>query len=744
MNTPIKYPAFNPIYFKLDGKPLLTVAGAKTNDGDSGTNNIDLKVKSSYAGSPVINLLSIPRVGGSGNYRFRYQLLVQNTGPLNGGDVTLRNYKLDGTHKNTMGGPWLAGYSKLENLPVWMGDGVNNASTQHNWNDSDNNKTSYGYGVNWENEYQKALDSDRGKGDVAWVFPHVYEDKNETIIKLDKVAGGITITFDFEVPGDLGLRDVTTTRNISGILTEADSYSARGDNTWAALRGTGGKEGNYEYIKLALCHARQSEIKNSDGGMTYWSNIVDHGQYLFIRFKFIEENFDDTNYLSAGWVNSVTSNLDDNFDYPLRWATDANALTDRQNNVITNSISWFNYKNEAITNILDIDINKKDVFQNFFIAKTNDNLEKSQPSGSGYGQIPYDITDNGAGENRNENKIGFSSCTYNGESDRMPIINLAGSEQKFGSSFNEHRIGGLSQTFDGDQTEAEAELNIKKYLSPYYIPTPPSIDNEYTVNISVINGQYIGTAAAPYRASNFDYELSATNEILTVGKWNSLFAKMRKTQGSDGPWTLIANDVLGNGQGAWHDFTSADKDNLIKINVFDSPLDVHFYVKDNGTDSDNLGYYAESGTGNNIIYKKRNADWEDTLYTAGSAGSGDGYNTGYTDGKLEGPDETNITLHKGWNTIGFTNHGFLAATGEGNGSGIGLIQNSIHFMQASQYIGQAPQGSGEDGEEGSTFMYGNTGYMVKCDKDINIKWTRRTTETIPTRPTVQGHGHGNE
>ena len=73
-------------------------------------------------------------------------------------------------------------------------------------------------------------------------------------------------------------------------------------------------------------------------------------QYLFIRFIFVYAA--DTNiyeYTNAGWVESVTNNLDASFDYPLRWDTSAEALTDMSGSVITNSISWFDYKNEAIT-----------------------------------------------------------------------------------------------------------------------------------------------------------------------------------------------------------------------------------------------------------------------------------------------------------------------------------------------------------------------------------------------------------
>ena len=763
METSIKYPHFNPVYFKLDGKPILKLTKSDSHDPAT-TPKGELHLGgNSYVDCPVINILSIPRASGDNNYRFRYQLLVQNTGPFNGGDITLRNYKLDGPHKNTLGGPQLAQVQKLQYLPVWMGDGVNNAfSGNSSWTTTSNNKSFAGvggYGQDWANEYQKALDVDtgtgnptKGEGDLAWIFPHVYGNKGQRIIKLDKVTGGITITFDFEVPHDLTLRDVTTTRDISGIVAGASNYSAQGDDHWTKLTGTGGKNGDYEFIKFAFAKQNQNEINNEDGGYIHDNlSTVNHHPYLFMRFKFVDAA--DTNiseYTNAGWVESVTSELNQYFDYPLRWSTSADALTDTGGSV-TNSISWFNYKNEAITNKLDININKKDVFQSFFIAKTNENLEKSQPSGSGYGQIPFDITDNGIGENRNEGRIGFAACTWGDLT--MPLISSGAADgQKFGSSLNEHRIGGLSQTFSGEETETE--LNIRKYLSPYYIPTPPSIDNEYTVNVSAING----VGVARQRETGFNYELDIFNEILTVGKWNSLFAKMKELRpdfnGGSGKWTANHPGVLGSGSEAWYDFTGVDKDNLIKINVFDSPLDVHFYVKDSGTDSDNLGYYAASGTGTDITYAKRNASWEDTLYTVGSdvassgsgsgvaydtgfaAGSGVGYAAGRTNGKLEGPDETNITLHQGWNTIGFTNHGFLAGSGEGSGSGIGLIQNSIHFMQANQYIGQAPQGSGEDGVEGSIFMYGNTGYMVKCDKDINIKWTRRTTETIPNRPTV--------
>jgi len=750
METSIKYPAFNPVYFKLDGKPILNVT--KKEDHDSATTpkgSLHLGNDSGYAGTPVINILSIPRTSG-GKYRFRYQLLVQNTGPFSGGDITLRNYKLDGPHKNSLGGPKLQSDNKMAGLPVWMGDGVNNAFATHSWTTESDNKTFYGYGQDWGVEYQKTIDAGKGKGNDAWIFPHVFGDKTQPIIKLNKVTGGITITFDFEVdpeaernPNSLRNLSNTTKLNDEGTaVTATVTASQVGDSIWDDLKGNGGKNGDYEFIKFGFATLDQSQINNNDGGYDHSQigSTVFHGQYLFIRFKFVDAA--DTNisdYTNAGWVESVTSNLDSSFDYPLRWSTSADALTDTGGSV-TNSISWFNYKNEAITNKLDININTKDVFQSFFIAKTNDNLEKSQPSSGTIGRIPFWMSENGVSDNRNVGKIGFAT---NNNSDILIKNGTVG--QDFGSSFNEHRIGGLSQTFDNNQTEDDysAPLRHKENIVPYYIPTAV---NEYTVNISAINHAHVGTPRA--RESNFNYELDIVNELLTVGKWNSLFAKMKNAGG----YTVIHNDVLGSGSGRWHDFTGEDKDNLIKINVFDSPLDVHFYVKDSGTDSDNLGYYAASGSGTNIIYAKRNAGWEDTVYTAGSsgssgsgvaydtgfaAGSGVGYAAGRTNGKLEGPDETNITLHQGWNTIGFTNHGFLAGSGEGSGSGIGLIQNSIHFMQANQYIGQAPQGSGEDGVEGSTFMYGNTGYMVKCDKDINIKWSRRTTETMPDRPTVQ-------
>lgn len=756
METSIKYPAFNPVYFKLDGKPILKVTKKEDHlDATTGAllapkGDLHLGAGTHYDGTPVINILSIPRTTG-GKYRFRYQLLVQNTGPFSGGDITLKNYKLDGPHKNTLGGPKLQSDDKMAGLPVWMGDGVNNAFAETNnpWTAESNNKTFYGYGQDWGVEYQKTIDEGKGKGNDAWIFPHVFGDKSQPIIKLAKVTGGITITFDFEVDPETALRNLSNTTKLNDegtavTATLSADIAQVGDSIWDDLKGNGGKNGDYEFIKFGFARQIQNEINNQDGGYDHSkiASTVSHAQYLFIRFKFVDAA--DTNiseYTNAGWVESVTNNLDASFDYPLRWDTSADALTDMSGSVITNSISWFNYKNEAITNELDININTKDVFQSFFIAKTNDNLEKSQPSSGNIGQIPFWMSENGVSENTNVGKIGFAT---NNNSDILIKNGTVG--QKFGSSFNEHRIGGLSQTFDGDQTEDEFSRHPQNIV-PYHFHYP-SIDNEYTVNISAINGTYVGSADEPYRASNFNYELDIVNELLTVGKWNSLFAKMKNAGG----YTVIHNDVLGSGTGAWHDFTGEDKDNLIKINVFDSPLDVHFYVKDSGTDSDNLGYYAASGSGTNINYAKRNAGWEDTVYTAGSsgssgsgvaydtgfaAGSGVGYAAGRTNGKLEGPDETNITLHQGWNTIGFTNHGFLAGSGEGSGSGIGLIQNSIHFMQANQYIGQAPQGSGEDGVEGSTFMYGNTGYMVKCDKDINIKWSRRTTETMPDRPTVQ-------